>query len=545
MDNSNDVDVLIVGAGFAGLYQLTKARKLGLSARVIERGSGVGGTWYWNRYPGARCDTPSIFYSASYLPDLDQEWKWPEIYPRQPKILEYLEHIAERENLYPQITFNTSVVAAEWDDDSGRWTVRTDSGERIVARYVVMATGTLTAAKTPEVPGLDTFEGRWFHTGRWPHEEVDFRGRRVAIIGTGSTAVQAIPVVADAAESLTVVQRTPKFVVPAANRPLTAEEWLTTRVNYPLLRAKARYADFGTPLDSPEVELDKISEEERTAILEEHWQAGTFILFVTSYRSNSGIMNPAVNDILAEFARAKIREIVKDSRTAETLTPHGYPIGVNRLCIGTNFYETFNRDNVSLVDAREEPIVGITPEGFQTSRGHYAVDDLIFATGYDAMTGALTSIDITGRSGLLRETWSEGPSTYLGVLVSGYPNLFLVTGPGGPSVLSNAVVTGEQSVDFISTLIRHAELSGHQVVEADSTAEKSWMEHVAEVAQRSLYREAWKANAWYTGRNVPGKKVVFMPYAGGVGTYEQIWREVVADDFRGFSFASAAPGLQG
>ncbi|RYH58980.1 MAG: NAD(P)/FAD-dependent oxidoreductase [Alcaligenaceae bacterium] len=545
MHNPQYIDMLIVGAGFGGLYQLTKARKMGLTAQVIERGSGVGGTWYWNRYPGARCDTPSIFYSVSYLPELDQEWEWPELYPGQPMLLEYLKHIAERENLYSQITFNTSVVSADWNDHTGSWTVRTDTGEEIVARYVVMATGTLTAAKTPEVPGLETFQGRWFHTGRWPRDEtVDFRGRRVAVIGTGSTGVQAIPVIADQAESVTVVQRTPKFVAPAVNRPLTFEELKSTKKMYPLLRAQARYSDYGSPVDYPTVELDKLPREDSTAILEEHWNNGTFIRFVSSYAPHLGITNPAVNDILAEFARGKIRQIVTDPVTAETLTPHGYPIGVNRLCIGTNFYETFNRDNVSLMDARKEPIVSITRNGFQTSSGHYEVDDLVFATGYDAITGALTSIDISGRSELLRDSWSDGPSTYLGVQVSGYPNLFLVTGPGGPSVLANAVVTGEQAVDFISTLVRHAESTGCRVVEADATAEKTWMEHVAEVSQQSLYREAWKANSWYTGRNVPGKKVVFMPYAGGVGTYEQLWREIVFENFQGFSFTETAAASQ-
>jgi cyclohexanone monooxygenase len=537
MDMAECFDVLIVGAGFSGIYLLYLMRKTGLDARVVERGSGVGGTWYWNRYPGARCDVPSIAYSVSYLPDLDQEWRWKEAFAAQPEILAYIEHIEDRLSLRQFISTNTEVSSAKWDSQRKTWDVFTSDGVHRRARFVVMATGTLTVPQMPDVPGLSSFHGRWFHTGRWPHEEVDFKGRRVAVVGTGSTGIQVIPEVAKVASQVTVFQRTPKFTVPVANRPLSEEDIASIRARYPEFRRACRQADFGYAVEHPAFLLTEISPAERERILEELWNDGRFPALLVTYKEHLGLKNAAVNDLLADFARRKIAQIVRDPRTAETLTPRGYPIGVNRLCRDTNYYEAFNRPNVSLVDTRAEPIVAVEPDGIRTTAQLYTCDDIVFATGYDALTGAVTAVDFTGTAGRsLKSDWEDGGSAYLGIAVSGYPNLFLVTGPGGPSVLSNVVVTSEQNVEFIVSLLQYMCERGYTQVEVSQQAENEWMKHVEDVSQQSLYREAHKANAWYTGKNIPGKQVRFLPYSGGVGKYGEICNEIASAGYRGFLF---------
>jgi cyclohexanone monooxygenase len=535
---SSAVDALIVGAGFAGMYQLHKLRELGLESRVLERGSGVGGTWFWNRYPGAQCDAPAQFYTVSYRPDLDQEWTWTHLYAPQAKILKYMEEVARREHMYRDISFDTSLVGATWNDDTATWTSTTNTGETITSRYLIMATGALSDARVPDILGLDTFGGRWFHTGRWPHEPVSFTGRRVAVVGTGSTGVQTIPIVAGEAAELLVLQRTPKFVLPALNRELTGEELETVRANYATLRAESRRGDFGMPFPALPYDLRTMSMAEREGLMEELFIRGALGGFVSSYRDHLGLKSQEVNDIVSDFARKKIREIVKDPRTAEVLTPQGYPMGINRIILGTDYYESFNRDNVRLHSVLDDPIVEVTPTGLKTAENEFEFDDLIFATGYDGMTGSFTSVDIRSRSGqTIKDRWANGPSTYLGMQMSDFPNLFLITGPGGPSVLANVIVTTEQSIDFVAALIEQAQQHDLHVIETDRDAEATWMNHVAQVAEGTLYRHAHKANSWYTGANVPGKKVVFMPYAGGVGTFERVLEEVAEDSFRGFTFA--------
>ena len=534
------VDAVIVGAGFAGMYQLHKLRELGLQCRVLERGSGVGGTWYWNRYPGAQCDAPAQFYTVSYRPDLDQEWTWTHLYAPQAKILEYMEEVARREDMYRDISFETTLVGATWCDDTAQWTSTTDTGETITSRYLIMATGALSDTRVPDVHGLDTFEGRWFHTGRWPHEPVSFSGRRVAVVGTGSTGVQTIPVVAAEAAEVLVFQRTPKFVLPALNRELTDDELGTVRANYTTLRAEARRGDFGMPFPTLPYDLRTMSIAEREELMEELFTRGGLGGFVSSYRDHLGLKSQEVNDIVSDFVRKKIREIVEDPKTAEALIPYGYPMGINRIILGTNYYETFNRDNVTLHSVLDDPIIEVTPTGLKTAKNEFEFDDLIFATGYDGMTGSFTSVDIRGRSGeSIKDRWADGPSTYLGMQVSEFPNLFVITGPGGPSVLANVIITTEQSIDFVTALIRHAQQNDLHVIETDADSETRWMDHVAEVAEDTLYRYAYKANSWYTGANVPGKKVVFMPYAGGVGTFERVLEDVGEHTFRGFSFSRA------
>ena len=477
----------------------------------------------------------------SYTPELNDQWQWTERFGTHEVIRKYMEEVARREDMYSAISFNTTLVSAEWNDDTATWTSTTDTGERITSRYLILATGALSDSRVPDVPGLDKFEGRWFHTGRWPHEPIDFTGRRVAVIGTGSTGVQTIPVVAEVASEVIVFQRTPKFVLPALNVATTEEDNRPVKQMYPALRAAARRGDYGTPFPTPDHRLDELSIADREALMEKMYAGGEIGGFVTGYAEHLGLKKQEVNDIVSDFVRKKIRETVHDPVTAETLTPYGYPMGINRIIIGTNFYETFNRDDVRLHSVLDDPIVEFTATGLTTAHAEFEFDDLIFATGYDGMTGSFTSIDVHGRTGTtIKEYWADGPSTYLGMQMTGFPNLFLITGPGGPSVLANVITTTEQSIDFVTGLIAHARTNKAGVIEADAEAERRWMEHVAEVAEGSLYRYAYKANSWYTGSNVPGKKVVFMPYAGGVGTFEAILEETVADDYRGFGLSPGA-----
>ncbi|MFJ8752343.1 flavin-containing monooxygenase [Streptomyces sp. NPDC102441] len=536
--------MLVVGAGFAGMYQLHKLRKLGLRARVLEKAGGVGGTWYWNRYPGARCDIPSLFYTVSYTPEINDEWSWPERFGTHGAIRAYMEEIAKREDMYKDISFSTVLTGASWDESAHRWTSVTDSGEEIVSRYLVLATGALSESRVPAIKGLEGFEGRWFHTGRWPHEPIAFEGRRVALIGTGSTGVQTLPVVAQEAAEVIVIQRMPKFVLPAVNMPVSEEEARPVKDAYPALRAAARRGDYGTPFPEPSENLLEIPDDERRALLEERWSKGGIGGFVGYFADHLGLKVQKVNDIVADFCREKIREIVNDPAVAETLVPYGYPIGINRIIVGTDYYETFNRNNVRLHSVMNDPIVEITKNSIRTENDEFEIDDIIFATGYDGMTGSFTSVDVRSRSGVsIKEHWADGPKTYLGMQLSDFPNLFLITGPGGPSVLSNVITTTEQSIDFITGLIEQAE-SGGGIVETDARSESDWMDHVAEVAQESLYRHAANANSWYTGSNVPGKKVVFMPYAGGVGRFESLLEDVAADHYRGFHLEGDQQGPQ-
>jgi cation diffusion facilitator CzcD-associated flavoprotein CzcO len=453
MTESRKVDAVVVGAGIAGLYQLYKLRERGMSTRVFETGDGVGGTWYWNRYPGARCDVESLSYSYSFSPELEQEWNWTERYPTQPEILRYVNHVADRFDLRKDITFNTRVVSAVYDESTQRWRVDTDTGEIVDAQFLIMATGCLSRSKLPEIPGLDRFQGPTYHTGHWPHEGVDLTGMRVGIIGTGSSAVQSIPVIAEQTADLTVFQRTPAYSIAALNRPLEQSEIDSMKSDYRAWREAQRTSGFGVPVELPTQSALEVSEEERFAKYEAGWQRGTLVSILAGYTDT--LSNREANDTAAEFIRRKIRERVNDPEVAETLSPRSYPFGTKRPCLDTNYYETFNKPNVHLVDLRKTPLVELTENGLRTSEQEYAFDAIIFATGFDAMTGALTAIDIRGKGGIaLREKWAEGPRSYLGVAVAGFPNLFTITGPSSPSVLSNMIVSIEQHVDWITGLHR-------------------------------------------------------------------------------------------
>jgi cyclohexanone monooxygenase len=527
-------DTVVVGAGFAGMYMLHRLRELGLSARVFEAASDVGGTWWWNRYPGARCDVESLEYSYSFSKELEQEWTWSERYSPQPEILRYAGHVADRFDLRRDIQFETRVTSAGYDESTKAWTVVTDRGDRVRARFVIMATGCLSISKKPEVAGLDSFEGAWYHTGHWPHEGVDFTGQRVGVIGTGSSAIQSVPIIATQAAQLTVFQRTPNFSFPAHNAPLDPHVDAAMKARYPEHRQHARESGFGVPMALPTVSALEVDGEERQKTFQVGWDKGSLVAMLLSY--NDILVNKEANDTAAEFVRAKIRSIVKDPEVAEALGPVDHPLGTKRPCLDTNYYATFNRDNVRLVNLRKTPLEAITPKGVRTTSEEFEFDSIVFATGFDAMTGALTGIDIRGKGGRsLKDKWEGGPRSYLGLAVAGFPNLFTITGPGSPSVFSNMMVSIEQHVDWIADCLRY--LRERKLLEIDATeeAENNWVDHVRTVGDATLYP---RANSWYMGANVPGKPRVLMPYIGGVGVYRQECDDIARGDYKGFALSA-------
>ncbi len=532
MNSAERFDVIIVGAGISGLYMLYRMRKLGMSTRVIEAGGGLGGTWYWNRYPGARCDTDTLEYSYSFDEDLQQEWEWPERYPTQAEILKYLNHVADRFDLRRDIAFNTRVEAAIYDDESSRWHARTDDGGELSAQFLVMATGSISAPNIPAIDGMESFRGPIHHTARWPHEGVDLGGKRVGVIGTGSSGVQAIPVIAEQAAQLTVFQRSPQWSVPAHNRPADPEMVAAIKADYPGFRARNRLESGAQLSHIPANDFSamELSEEERQRILEERWQLGGFPFFGAF---NDITSSHESNKATADFVRAKIHDIVEDPAIAAMLTPD-YTIHCKRPVLDSGYFETYNREDVHLVDLGATPIEAITPAGIRTTEADYDLDLIVLATGFDAMTGALLRIDIRGRGGLrLRETWAEGPVNYLGLQVSGFPNLFTITGPGSPSVLTNMMVAIEQHVEWVSDCIAHIVCSDRESIEATEAAQAAWVAHVNEVADQTLWVSC---HNWYQGYNIPGKPRVFMPLPG-FPPYVEKCEEVVANGYEGFVLA--------
>ena len=529
-------DAVVVGAGFAGLYMLHKLRQQGLAVRVIEAGDDVGGTWYWNRYPGARCDVESMQYSFSFSEELQQDWRWSERYAGQPEILRYLGHVAERFDLRRDIEFATRVTEAVYDEAAGRWLLRTDRGGQLSAEYCIMATGALSAARIPDIPGLASFGGGTYHTGDWPKEGVDVTGKRVGVIGTGSSAIQLIPVLAEQAAHLTVFQRTPNFSLPARNEPLAPEYERHWKDNYPALRRKAREEmRSGTIYDYSSRTAASTAHDERLAEYEARWAKGG-ANFMHSFTDL--LVDREANDTAAEFVRTKIRSLVHDPDVADALCPTGYPIGTKRICLDTGYFEAFNRSNVTLVNLRRTPIEAITPHGVRTTGSEHRLDALMFATGFDALTGSLLAMDIRGAGGIaLRDRWAEGPRNYLGLMVRGFPNLFTITGPGSPSVLSNVVHSIEQHVDWLDGCIAHLRRHGITRIEPEQDAEDRWVDHVRKVAGTTLYPSA---ASWYMGANIPGKPRVFLPYIGGTNTYRRICDGVAAKGYEGFALSRQA-----
>ncbi len=523
------LDVVVVGAGFAGCYMLHRLRGMGLSVQVYETGSGVGGTWYWNRYPGARCDIESMEYSYQFSEELQQEWEWSERYSPQPEILAYINHVADRFDLRRDIQFETRVTSAHFDEAIRRWIVVTDRDDEVSAQFCVMATGCLSSMNMPDFPGLEKYAGVWYHTGRWPHEGVDFSGKRVGVIGTGSSAIQSIPLIAAEAEHLTVFQRTPNYSVPANNSALDPGVQAKVKGDYAGFRQRNREMPFGAFADVEGREESALlaSEEERERHYDHWWKAGG-LTFLASY--GDLMFDGDANATAAKYVRGKIRDLIDDPEVAEKLLPDQV-FGCKRLCADTGYFETFNRSNVELVDVKRAPIEEITPTGLRTTEEEYFLDAIVFATGYDAMTGALLGIDIRGREGqTLGEKWSAGPRTYLGLGMAGFPNLFTVTGPGSPSVLANMVPAIEQHVNWIADCIQYLHDADLHVIEASVDAEDAWVDHVNEVANTTLYPGC---NSWYLGANVPGKPRVFMPYIG-FPTYVVKCDEVAEKNYEGF-----------
>jgi cyclohexanone monooxygenase len=521
-------DVVIVGAGFAGLYMLHSLRRLGLRVRVYEAGGGVGGTWYWNRYPGARCDVESLQYSYSFSEALDQEWSWTEKYSPQSEILSYANHVADRFDLRRDIRFETRVSAATFDEHANRWLIETDSGEHTSAQFLIMAVGCLSAANKPPFEGLSDFQGPIYHTGEWPHSEVDFTDLRVGVIGTGSSAIQSIPIIARQAAALTVFQRTPNYSVPAWNAKITPEAERAAKADYPALRAKARARPTGFYFPFNPQSALSVSVAERERQYEESWARGG-LPFLGSY--GDLLFEKEANDTIAEFARRKIRSVVKDAQTARLLCPDNL-LGCKRLCVDTGYYETFNLPHVKLVDVSSRPIERFTQQGIVANGIEYSLDAVVCATGFAAMTGSFDRIRITGRNGVtLTEKWRAGPRTYLGLASAGFPNMFVIAGPGSPSVLASMIQASEQHVDWIADCIAHVRDVGAQSIEALLPYENDWVEHVNEVSKVSLRSSC---SSWYVGANVPGRPRVFMPYIGGFPVYVNRCNEVMSNGYEGF-----------
>lgn len=528
---SESIDVVIVGAGFSGLYLIHRLRREGYSLRVFERGDGVGGTWYWNRYPGARCDVESMQYSYSFDEQLQQDWHWPEKFSAQPDILAYANHVADRFDLRKEIDFETEVTAAHFEEAAGRWLVETDKGERLSARYFIMATGCISTAQVPDIEGLSAYKGNTYHTGKWPHEKVDFSGQRIAVIGTGSSGIQAIPVLAKEAAHVAVFQRTANYSLPAQNMKMTPEyegEW---KDDYKARRMEMRYTPQGSLRDLNDEPAMSVSAKRRREVYTERWATGGSTLLGSF---NNLLNDQNSNDTAAEFVRQQIRNTVNDPETAELLCPKDHPIGTKRICIDSGYYQTFNRDNVELVDIKNTPIERITETGLITNGRRFEFDSIVFATGFDAMTGTLFNVDIRGRGDqALKDKWYAGPRTYLGLMSEAFPNMFMVTGPGSPSVKGNMLNSLEQHVDFVTDSILYMREHDYELMEPTREAENDWVDHVQETANRTLFP---RANSWYMGANIPGKPRLFMPYIGGVGRYRKKSELIVANGYEGFTF---------
>ncbi|WP_028782281.1 flavin-containing monooxygenase [Thalassobacillus devorans] len=531
-DPQNQVDAVVLGAGFSGLYMLYRLREAGFSTRVFEAADGVGGVWYWNRYPGARCDSESVYYNYTFSEELFKEWSWSSRYPEQPEILRYLNYVADKFELKPDITFNTRVTSAVYDEAANRWQVKTDTGETVSAKYFITGVGCISSANVPNIPGLNDFEGQAYHTGHWPHEKVDFTGKRVGVIGTGSSGIQSIPVIAKEAAHLTVFQRTPQYSVPAQNHTYTKEFVEEVKNKYSEIRRQMKETVAGLRFEFGEQSVLDDPPEVRRQKLQEGWEKGGWEILFTY---NDLLANEEGNELVAEFIREKIQEIVDDPETAKKLTPdHFY--GTKRAIVDTDYFETYNRDNVRLVDVKASPIEAITPKGIRTTDNEYGLDALVFATGFDGMTGSLFKIDIRGKDGVsLKEKWENGAKTrtYLGLTTAGFPNMFMLTGPESPSVLGNMPATIEQHVEWVSDCINHLRDNQVDVMEAESQAEEEWSAHCKELADATLYT---KTDSWYTGANISGKARGFPIYVGGYGAYREICDDVAVNGYKGFSF---------
>jgi cation diffusion facilitator CzcD-associated flavoprotein CzcO len=523
-------DAIIIGAGIAGMYQLYRLRQLGLAVRVYEAGSGVGGTWYWNRYPGARFDSESYTYGYSFSEELLQEWEWSEHFAAQPETLRYLNYVADKFDLRRDIQFNARITSTTYDETGNCWEIQTENGSRARAKFLITAVGVLSAPQMPNIQGLDEYKGEWYHTGLWPHTPVNFIGKRVGVIGTGATAVQLITEIAKEVAHLTVFQRTANYCAPLRNTPIDPETQQKIKASYPEIFKRCSETPAGFLHDfDPRLALE-VSPEERQAFYEQIWAAQGFSKWLGVFRDV--LSDLEANETFAEFVRNKIRERVKNPVVAEKLIPKDHPFGSKRIPLESGYYEVYNQDNVVLVDLRETPIEHITPKGIKTSAAEYDFDIIIFATGFDAVTGAFNRIDIRGVGGqALKDKWADGPHTYLGLQTAGFPNLFTLVGPHNGATFCNIPRCIEQNVTWVTECIRSMHEHGYRRIEATRTAEDAWTEHVADTAARTLLP---MADSWFMGANTPGKPRTFLLYAGGSPAYRQKCEEVAAKGYEGF-----------
>ncbi|PLW69574.1 flavin-containing monooxygenase [Pseudohalioglobus lutimaris] len=528
-ENVENVDIVIIGAGFSGMYALHRLRNHNVVC--LEAGEGVGGTWYWNRYPGARVDIESVEYSYSFDEELQQEWSWPEYFSAQPDLERYANHVADRFNLRERIRFSNPVKSMRFNQDENLWHVYTAQGNHLVCRYVIAATGSLTAPNMPPWPGREAFKGDIYHTARWPAEGVDFSGKRVGFIGTGSTGIQAMPIIAEQAEELYVFQRTPAFCMPSGNRPLDEEYERDWKDNYQERRRQMLDTYGASLIKQPEFSAHECTAEQREDILEQAWKSQSAFQLILAF---SDVMtDPEVNEMVCEFARNKIRSIVKDPEVAELLCPTSYPIGGKRLCIGNGYFEMYNRGNVTLVDVKKAPIIEFTETGLRTEAAQYDLDIIITATGFDAVTGAMERIDIEGcNNRKLVEKWADGPTTYLGAMVSGFPNLFMIHGPSTPAAQAQMITSGEWQVNWTADIIDNMEQEGLSRIDVTEEAEQSWAQEVNMVSEQTLHK---LADSWYNAKNIEGKKGGMMIYVGGFPRFSELCEAAIADGYKGFT----------
>ena len=532
---SNEVDAVIVGAGFSGLYMLHRLHELGFTTRLFDAADGVGGTWYWNRYPGARCDSESHYYCYSFSDEIRKEWKWSCRYPAQPELLAYLNFVADRLDLRKDIDFGTRVAAGNYDEEAHRWVVETDQGETVRARFLITGVGNTSTPAKPSIPGLESFAGDVYHTALWPHEKVDFTGQKVALIGTGSSGIQSTPMIAEQADHLTVFQRTANYSVPARNHDLTDEMRRELEENYTEMRQLVLASPIGMPFEIPQKSALEVSDEERTATLDKLWEIGSFRFMFTSYHDI--VVDLKANATVAGYIEAKIRDTVNDPAKADVLCEFNHPVGTKRPPIDTNYYETFNRDNVSIVSIRKNPIREATVDGLIMDNGDkHKVDAIVFATGFDTVTGTLNKLNLRGKGGVsLADKWQDGPRAYLGLCTAGFPNLFMITGPGSPGILTNFPGCIEQNVDWIADVMTHMRETNAVEIETSENTEAQWMQDITDVANTTLMTTV---DSWYMNTNIPGKPRVFSAYFSGMHTYAEVCADVAANDYKGFEVRS-------
>lgn len=526
------LDMVIVGAGFGGMYAVYKFREMGLSIQAFEAGGNVGGVWYWNRYPGARVDLPSIDYCFSFSPEIEQEWTWSEEFAAQPELLSYMNFVADRLDLRKHYKFSTRIARAIWDEQRQIWQVFTEGGDLYEATYCVMATGPLSVPKDPEIPGLHRFKGELMRAARWPHEPVDFSGKRVGVIGTGSTGIQIIQEVGPLAGELFVFQRTPSFSMPMRNKTLEPDYVAEVKRNYAGLRAAALNSAVGGLRPQSTRAFFSVTPQQRRSLLEDAWKQGGLAMLGTF---SDLLTNPEANEHVAEFLREKIGEVVHDPAVAEKLKPRGYPVFARRPCLDSSYYETYNLPHVHLLDCLDDPIEEITEKGVRLRSGEVELDMLILATGYDGLTGAMLAFDVVGRGGLsVKEKWKDGSRSYLGLMMNGFPNLFMTTGPNGPSALANIVRISENDVNWIANALISMHHNGLGAMEPTLEAENAWMETVNILAQRTLLS---KAQTWYVGANVEGKPKGLTIFTGGFPKYAEYCAASARAGYREFTFA--------